>query len=240
MRDFRSRKMGFAGQLRGIRHLFIIYYRIYYRKAKMGTNRKVILVSESKEIYESFKRALRYLKNYELTQNTLPVEKNKNDVFLIDAGDGQNNLKQIIELRLRMYLCPIIVIERQIDQEYYSDTAIWYYNIPFPLKELLETIEYSESLSKRENILTIVSWLSRASHDIRGMLTTPDGRSKAVDIINNIFTTVESEIGKRIKKEKDEVIEVIKDSKSDAHETSDSIMKFFNELNSSLKGERHG
>ena len=89
-------------------------------------NKKVLLLSENKELFNTLKRALRYIASFEflLLANSEYVD--NHDVFLIDAGDGQNNLNKIVGLRLKMHLSPIIVIGTRINQEYYSDSRIWY------------------------------------------------------------------------------------------------------------------
>jgi len=193
----------------------------------METKKNIYILTENKQLYLSFERAFNYLVNYKCYYNlNFNKIKDPNGVFLIDALEEPKNLKEILNLRLNMCLGAILALVYQKKNEYYSDFAIQYYTVPFVLKEVIDSIKWLPAISEKDNLIFIISWLSKASHDIKGMLYKPN---KAINIINDICHKIETVLNVELEKKRKDIISCIK-NEADKSVVGKKIENFFDDV----------
>lgn len=210
----------------------------------MKGNRKVVLITEDEELYKSFKRALKCVSGIAVAHTITCVKLNYShksvSCLLIDSITESNIEKPVIFLRLNMWSNPIINLIVQQKDVRFTDSGLFYVIIPFRLEDLLDKVNYSEPIKIKEIIMFMISWLSKESHDIRNMLNSIEGKNKCIDLINQVFESLNksANLPQEIISEKENILKMVTDSSISKNIIANNIMTLFQKLESCIKGRR--
>lgn len=210
--------------------------------AKIKSTKKVIFISEDEELYESFRRVLKFISGIETTRaitcNDLNHSHKNVSCQIIDSITESNIEKSVIFLRLNACSNPIINLIAQKKEIRFVDSGLFYIIVPFYLDDLLDKINYSDPITNEEIIMFIISWLSKESHDIRNMLSNIEGKNKCVALINQVFESLNEslKLPQEIIAEKEGVSGLITDSSISKDIIANNIMTLFQKLESRIKG----